>query len=154
MDGLEFVSTKAEDAYWAGKGVTVNRPTSSGLFKTPDPAKSKPSPSTIKPTHIDNNVVVKRQSSMAFSTPPDQVVLKADLFGTGIIGKESVVNATIVKHRNEYYSAWGQNIAGGFFGALGSHIGGIRGSNIGAAIDGEVGNGAVTCKLAVILPLK
>lgn len=132
MDGLEFVSDEARDAHF-GRSSKAN----SGLFKTPNETASKPpSPASIKPSNSDNTFVVKQQASVVHNKLPDPIILRADLYGTGIMGKKSEVDAIVQSHSNQYYDAWGANIAGGFFGALGSHISGVNGSNVGASFDG------------------
>jgi hypothetical protein len=62
-------------------------------------------------------------------------ILKADVFGGGHGGPESQVNAVVKGINTEYGNAVGENIAGGFFGALGYVLGGDEGSFKGAGVD-------------------
>ncbi|HWB64753.1 MAG TPA: RHS repeat-associated core domain-containing protein, partial [Chitinophagales bacterium] len=62
-------------------------------------------------------------------------VLEADMYGNGVIGPKKTVEANIAAQRQAYNEQVGENIAGGFFGAVGYMAGGDQGSFYGAQLD-------------------
>jgi hypothetical protein len=69
-------------------------------------------------------------------------VLNADVYGVGHMGPRSSVQRAVGLINQEYSNAVGDNIRGGFFGALGYTIAGDRGSFVGAGVDNAAAAGA------------
>jgi hypothetical protein len=71
----------------------------------------------------------------ALSQVREEDVLMKDVYGRGVIGRRSDVQAVVGATWQEHFVHVGQNIAGGPGGAVGYLIGGSRGSDVGAASD-------------------
>jgi RHS repeat-associated protein len=69
-------------------------------------------------------------------------VLTADVYGVGHMGPQASVQRSVGLINREYSNAVGDNIRGGFFGALGYTIAGDRGSFVGAGVDNAAAAGA------------
>jgi RHS repeat-associated protein len=65
----------------------------------------------------------------------NEIILKADIFGNGHIGRREYVQDEVRIINRDYYNAVGENIAGGPFGAAGYYLNREKGSFAGAALD-------------------
>jgi RHS repeat-associated protein len=65
----------------------------------------------------------------------NEIILKADIFGKGHIGRREYVLDEVRLIKRDYYNAVGENIAGGPFGAAGYYLNREKGSFAGAALD-------------------
>lgn len=126
LDGLEFISKVAEDAYHH------RDPFLSSLAPAPQVTHATPVP-IPKPSHSDN-LKAKPNPAKLPQRHPERHIATPDLFGNGIIGPESVVRENLSIQKNNYYSAVGENIASSPFGAGGYFINGDRGASVGAAV--------------------
>jgi hypothetical protein len=101
-----------------------------------------PTPAEIKAANLrDLMKLLKTQPPIPkdilrrYTDPGNQEILTRDFYGQTIIGKRSDVEYHVNMQRLQYNEAIGDNIRGGFFGAMGYWIGGDKGSYVGALFD-------------------
>jgi RHS repeat-associated protein len=127
LDGLEFVSKAAEDAYFH------RDPILSSLKPAPQSSHATAIP-IPKPTHNDN-LISKPNPAKLPKKQPEVHVAMPDIFGNGHIGPKSIVQENVAIVKQNYYSAVGASIAGGPFGAAGYYFGGDLGAFKGGVVD-------------------
>jgi RHS repeat-associated protein len=108
QDGLEFCGTPEEEKEYANQKAVQKL-----IHSLPPPTKEM----------------------LQVMQPGNQHILTRDFYGQTIIGKRSDVENFITNQRLRHNEAVGENVRGGFFGAMGYWGWGDRGSFVGAFFD-------------------